>query len=265
MLGRDNPYLLRGFVVGSSLKECFLLCFRKSNEFWNIYTHLIPAIIMAFLTWRAFFVTIPGEFVTLRLLMTLFSFCGMLCFSFSVIYHCMRSLSVRAYTISLTADVVGIALVCCSGGILAIYCEFHCDIGLMTAHYILSVLVYSTAFGLVVYFVNRKMFFHRSVVLALVVCHIPLLLVHKSFLVGFSNPAILMSWRRMFYGLIFSGGSLLCKVYFIPDRFFPKGTFDFGPHSHVWFHILSFLAVLTGWIHVRDYFWHGYFYCDAYV
>jgi len=130
-----RPHILKGYRVDLSPLQCFVSLFTLHNESGNIWTHLVPCVVMGRLAWQ---VIVTGEWSVLDVpgaslspvleTLAVGSFLAMatLTFFFSSFYHLANCTSESTCALLLRLDVTGIALLISASFLPGVYYGFAC-------------------------------------------------------------------------------------------------------------------------------------------
>lgn len=239
-----KPFIQNGFRVAFTKRQCLYSVFLPilglaewHNETINIWTHLVPGLVAAYLTWSQMQTLTDGTDVS----MLLFYLASAFMFLASATYHTFNDLSPRATVLLLRVDLFGIATMISGSYVPAVFMGFHCLptwrwiwLGLAACLLLLGALV---AFD----FVADDM---KTSCLCLLVGVGVVPTMHWAFIMPYDE--LLMLWRGvvgMF--LMYSLGAVLFVSRW-PERTFPGKTCVFGC-SHQWWHLFVLLAAGVWW------------------
>ena len=109
-----DPYIRLGYRRQlNSFYECFKSLFYLHNEFVNIWSHLLPAIVYCILVLKPDLYAFPSSFkvtTTDMVILRLHLLCTVCCLLFSALYHCTNSHSEHISRYFLKMDYLGILL-----------------------------------------------------------------------------------------------------------------------------------------------------------
>lgn len=242
---QDNHYILHGYVRETkSFAACFKSLLYLHNESGNIYTHLIPALVVALSIANGIIPVLATDLADQAILLLFFS--GVIaCLGISGFYHCIKCHSPRVSAIGNGFDYFGIVVLIEASMISLIY------YGLKPHPFYRTVFCLITSFfGLICTVVSLDTKFRTPVwrpfrakmFVAYGLSGI-LPIVFGSFLYGaevvqrISLPYILLE------GFLYISGAALYAAR-IPEKFGP-GKYDYFGHSHQLFHILVVLAACS--------------------
>jgi Haemolysin-III related len=128
---KDNEYILRGYrPVSSSTSICFVSWGYIHNETFNIYSHLIAAIVfllaqifVARLIKRSF----PEAKAADYIIFAFFLLTAFITLSTSFLYHTLMNHSMRVSHLWLRIDFVGILFLTLGDFVSGIYLVFYCE------------------------------------------------------------------------------------------------------------------------------------------
>ncbi|KAF2199627.1 adiponectin receptor protein 1 [Delitschia confertaspora ATCC 74209] len=152
---QDNPHVRTGYrPVSNSIQSCVQSLTYLHNETLNIYTHLLPAGLLALLlpTLQLNISQVyPTAPLTDRLILTLTPLTALITFGLSTNYHMLMNHSHAVSSICLLLDFTGILCLILSSFISGIYTGFYCDPTLQQTYWaMITALIFISA-GLVLH------------------------------------------------------------------------------------------------------------------
>jgi len=127
----ENPWILSGYrPISNSIRDCLKSLLYLHNESVNIYTHLIPGLLLLSLLFFTgdyiFIIKYPKASFNDRIIFISFLSGATICFIISSIYHTFMSHSKLAHDYCLKFDFVGILILTCMNFISGEYVAFKC-------------------------------------------------------------------------------------------------------------------------------------------
>ncbi|KAI1372185.1 mPR-like GPCR protein [Hypoxylon crocopeplum] len=255
---QDNPYILRGYrPVSPSARTCVTSWMYVHNETINIYTHLLPAVVLL-VSGLAYVAARLSHRSSSDAIIAATQLCSaVLCLGLSSAYHTFMCHSQRAEALWLRFDFVGIIFLILGSFVSGIYVGFWCET--LERKIYFSMIGSLSAISIVI--VLAPMFQGqqwRTLRLLTFIC------TGLSGLAPFIHGICMFGFVQMmkqsglpYYlaeGGLFLLGSLVYATRF-PESISP-GTFDIYGSSHQIFHVLVVLATvvhLAGVLDALDY------------
>ncbi|PTB34927.1 hypothetical protein M441DRAFT_154558 [Trichoderma asperellum CBS 433.97] len=260
---QDNEFILHGYrPISSSAWTSFHSWLYIHNEFVNIYSHLIPALIFLLGEWYILQYLISKYPKITSVDIFTFSFfllTAIICLGLSTIYHTLINHSSKVEQLWLQFDLVGIVILILGDFISGIYMVFWCEPLERKIYWsMIGILGVITIFIIVnPYFQGERFRTFRAFVFI------------GTGLSGFA-PLIhgikMFGWLQMvkqsglLYYLLEGGFLLLGALFYItkfPESRFP-GKFDIYGSSHQIFHILVVFATVVQLIGILEAFNYNY-------
>ncbi|ESO10566.1 hypothetical protein HELRODRAFT_72643 [Helobdella robusta] len=240
---KDNPYIVNGYRPILSVPLCVKSIFIWSNEFINIWSHLLGFLIFFLLTLHHV-LFVPSSIVKFQDRFVII--CGMLCYQASVClicsasFHIFKCHSPEMYRKFLNIDLFGISLGLVGCYFPGLYLGFLCFQSWQNLYMFLLVLILMALFywhwnlgaldSQKFDFVNNNSFVVPSI--------------HWVYLNGGLGSAFVQEFGlkiMILYILLALAFSFYISKF--PERFFP-GRFDYVGSSHQLWHIFIFLSFL---------------------
>lgn len=253
---RVNPHILKGYAFHSTPMQCIRSAFFVSNEFVNIWSHVIGLIII--LAIALYFYphssTFSGSTKADIAIAGLFLLAAAKCLVCSSLWHCMNSISDQPLMERFACvDYTGISLLVASSIMTTEYTAFYCEPVSRWTYiaftFILGLL--GTAMAWVPMFNRADMAWGRVaffVTLAL-----------TGFLPAFQLMVTRgLAWCAVFYApilksvLVYFVGACLYAAQ-VPERFFP-GCFDYIGGSHNIWHLAVLGGILFHYSAMQEFF-----------
>ncbi|RIB03704.1 hemolysin-III channel protein Izh2 [Gigaspora rosea] len=259
---QDNRDILRGYrKPTSSYIECIYSLFYIHNEFINIWSHFLGAIIFAFLSFVTYFFVLDQPTVVWQDFVVVYTFLSgaVICLGFSSTFHTLCCHSEKVSADWNRCDYVGIVTLIVGSFYPTIYYGFYCDYNWMIFY--LSLITILGVVTICVAVLPRfrsphYRWFRTSLFLAMGLSAI-VPLAHGITLYGIdacfkSNSLNYVCCMGLLYviGALFYGAR-------IPERWYP-GTFDIFGSSHQIFHLFVVAAALVHYFGVTQamLYWH---------
>lgn len=247
---RSNPFIRSGYRGSMNLIACLRSTFTFHNETVNIWTHLIGFFFFVGLLIRDF-LTIPTHLVSSvdLLVLTGMLLCYQACMILSSLFHTFTCHSERVSRRCLSWDLAGITLALLATYLSGIHYAFWCHESWRNFYFITVGGIFMIAAGMQAHpkFAKEE-YAHIRIGLFTVWAiygFVPTL--HYIYLSGgFSNGLVSVMFPRIMIMYGICGVAFLFYITKLPERFIP-GLVDIVGHSHQWWHLLIFLALL---------FWH---------
>jgi adiponectin receptor len=255
---RDNEYLVHGYRPTLSFSDCFHSIFYKTNETFNIHTHLWGAVIFGALTCYAlFFHTWPHDHIEHRIVFAIFLGCAALCCAFSTAFHVWGAMSERVNFQLLKFDYTGISLLISASILIVVYYLFYCNPFWRTIYCSQIALIMTAGVGFsswdrfyaVDFRKGRALLFTSMAASGIVpAIHFSVAVgMHDIHQVGAIVPFVLMMMTYLVGVIIYASR--------VPERWRP-GYFDTCFHSHTYMHVCVLVAAcfhLIGSVRLYEY------------
>ena len=217
------------------------------NETINIYSHLIPMIIICIEMIIRFI--IDHHKIDYMLPLNCYGISMICAFLFSVYYHCGCCISPSKYHQLLQVDLFGVYLCFFVSVLSGVYIGFDCNPFLKLLYSFINVIIFIFILFPILFIYGNiiKFWIKKWLFITLLICElIPLF--HWIYLY---YPLLKWFWYGPvgMFGGYFIGG--LIWHYRIPEVFAP-GKFDVFGHSHQWWHLFIVIASFTWWYALHD-------------
>ncbi|EGX96747.1 Hly-III related protein [Cordyceps militaris CM01] len=135
----ENPYIRTGYrPVFAAAGPCFRSWTYLHNQSGNIYTHLVPGVVVATLGNAALAAYLsahyPGATRTDRAVFHVYLTACAACFGLSAAYHTLLCHSRELADLWIRLDYVGISLLIMASFVPGLYMGFYCEPGLLTGY-----------------------------------------------------------------------------------------------------------------------------------
>ncbi|CAG8344055.1 unnamed protein product [Penicillium salamii] len=258
---RDNQYILSGYRISSnSFGKSFASLKYLHNESVNIYSHLIPAVILSFFG-ISLHKALSRRYTSFSTADTLVFGCfflgAVLCLSISAFFHTVQNHSSHIARIANQVDYIGIVLLIVGSFIPSIFYGFYCHPHLQRLY-----LTMITSLGLLCATVSANPQFRQptwrpfraGMFIALGLSALfPVVHGVRKFGIKQMNKQIGLFWVVLQGSLYIVGACVYAMR--IPEYLYP-GQFDIWISSHQIFHIMVVLAILShlrGLVNAFDY------------
>ncbi|KAH6985300.1 hemolysin-III protein [Ilyonectria destructans] len=247
----DNKFILSGYrPEKADYNEVFRSLTFMHNETCNVYTHMVPALLLPFAV-PIFLRGLAGPQVLDVTTMDyatfgVFFFCAEICLVLSTLYHLMQPHSHRVELFWHGMDLLGIVIVTVGTFYSGISYVFFCEGSLQKLHWA-TILTTGTITGVLISHPLLKTPRWRNMKAAAFVvfgssAFIPL--VHGIRRYGFDFMLHYAGMKWYLLELTFYGTGVLLYGFRIPERLAP-GKFDIWGSSHQFFHIAILCAMYT--------------------
>lgn len=247
---RDNEYILRGYRVGLTYKECIKSIFLIHNETSNIWTHFLGNFyFLGVMIWLISFE--DSAKLRHRLIGSIFLISAMNCMFSSTIYHIFRCRSKQIDKFLERFDGAGIILLIASSIGVPIYFCFYC-VSFWHSIYLASISFIGISgyiFFLSPISQNPKVYPFKAAILVLTALSGIIPGIHGIFLEKSpTNTLTILSDINVWIGVVQMyilyglGGIIKAKKF---PEMLSKGTFDYFLSSHQLWHILVFCATVV--------------------
>lgn len=247
---QDNPHIRSGYrQISHSTLTCVQSCTTLHNETMNIYTHLVPAMMLAVLgiyVQTKITQQFPEATILDRIVLGANVLAAVVTFGLSASYHTLMSHSSTVSSLWLRIDYTGILTLILGSFFSGIYVGFYCLPTPRTIYWTMIVSL-SIATGTLVLHPKLQLAKYRSLKAYAFVA---------TALTGFApigHGIFLYGWHEMWVrsgmpyyfleGIIYGTGAVFFLTRF-PESLWP-GSFDIWLSSHQIFHILVVGAALT--------------------
>lgn len=229
------------------------------NETCNVYTHLVGASLMPFITAAVFNVLAESHFRDVTkvdyLMFSIFFLSAELCLVFSAVYHLIGTHSPAIEQFWHQADLLGIILATTGTFIPRIYYIFICDSSLQKLHWTIVAASGSLTAGLICIPCFRTLRWRNIRISAYIAfgasALIPML--HGVYLFGINYMLQYSGMRWYLLELMLYSTGVCLYGFRIPERFSP-GTFDLWGSSHQIFHVFILCAMFVHNIALQEAF-----------
>jgi adiponectin receptor len=238
-------FILSGYRLNLSLKECFLSLFTLHNETINIWTALVSFVFFLVVLVRVLlYWNLESGYHTTAYV--IYAASAVYTFGASLSYHWFNCMSSVHHTCLLRMDISGIGFLILGSFYPPVYYSFYCHpnwgIFYLTLETVLciccSVMMLVPRFATDDYRRFRvSLFFGISAVSIF-----PLL--HLFYIYGFSNALLLEKMTGVVHTYLLYILAIIFYATKIPERFAP-GRFDYLFHSHQFWHTFIFLATFA--------------------
>lgn len=249
----ERPYIfdkyvdlenLDGFGSDNPCKSTAVILTGIHNETINIYSHLLP---MIFIIIEMLYFKYNESTTTIST--SCYGVSMMICFLFSVYYHCGCCISPSKYNHLLQVDLFGVYLCFFVSVLSGIYIGFNCNQTLQIIYASINCIIFIFVLFPVLFIYGKSIRFYLKKILftILLLCElIPLF--HWIYLY---YPLLTWFWYAPagMFGGYFIGG--IFWHYRIPEVFAP-GKFDLIGHSHQIWHIFIVIASFCWWYGLHD-------------
>ena len=238
-----------GYRVGYNIKDCACSIFLFHNEIWNIWTHLLPAIIISFsyiLLFQKGFFEMSHWFDSLMIHV---NFCGTIIgLSLSSIYHTFNCNSKQVHNCLLCCDMGGAIFFMVSVMMPSVHFAFYRYPTLHTFYISLSTLIFILGLSIAVFSNHPKYGYSlRIVCLPLLNCIGIWILFHLYLIIPSDEWNL---WSPYQYTLI----SLIVGIYLyiikFPERWFPAFCEKTHLYSHGLWHLCTDITAIIGCIQI---------------
>ena len=135
---RDNQYILSGYrAVSNSFRKSFASLSYLHNETVNIYSHLIPAILLSFLS-IPLHTSLRARYTSVSTADTVvlgcFALGAVLCLAISAIFHTVQNHSPHVARIANQMDYIDIVFLIVGSFVPSIFYGFYCQPILQTVY-----------------------------------------------------------------------------------------------------------------------------------
>jgi len=247
---QDNPYIRSGYrKINYSTASCLHSCTTLHNETLNIYTHLIPAILLAvYLISVQMKITqhFPEATILDRIVLGSNMLAAIVTFGLSASYHTLMSHSPDVSSLWLRIDYAGILTLILGSFFSGIYVGFYCLPTPRTIYWTMIVMLSLATATLVLHPKLQSQKYRSLKAYAFV----------ATGLTGFAplgHGLYLYGWHEMWVrsgmpyylleGIIYGAGAFFF-ITRIPESIWP-GSFDIWWSSHQIFHLLVVVAAAT--------------------
>jgi Haemolysin-III related len=212
--------------------ECVVTLFTTyHNETWNVFTHLVPGLVHAWLL-----VSTPWEQLDpVAVIAAFFVLCVSVCFFLSARYHLFMptGVSASAYRALLNADVVGVNTCFLGATTCMLWLPLACTSPALKTAFLLGVYVVSTALVVLAHDVRQRGAGFLVMVLGMVVA------LAARFQSVFAGEDSALIWVTGIVLLVLGGAINVARV---PERFAAAGALDYALNSHFIMHVLTAVA-----------------------
>ncbi|KAL6230443.1 hypothetical protein BDW75DRAFT_222612 [Aspergillus navahoensis] len=247
---RDNQYILSGYrAVSNSFRKSFMSLAYLHNETVNIYSHLIPAVLLSFLS-IPLHTSLKGRYTSVSTADTIVLGCfvlgAVLCLAISAIFHTVKNHSPHIARIANRMDYIGIVLLIVGSFVPSVFYGFYCQPVLQTVY-----LTMITSLGLLCAAVSAtpqfrhptwRPFRARMFIALGLSALFPVVHGVMRFGVGQMNKQISLSWVVLQGSLYIVGACIYATQ--VPERIYP-GVFDIWISSHQIFHFMVVMAIIS--------------------
>ncbi len=253
---QDNENLVCGYRPCNQ-SFCYYLksVIKIHNEFVNIITHLIPAIIFFILIIYSNIIRMVGDNIGDNIALNIFLFSEFLCFFLSSIMHTFYPYSEKVCNILIRLDYFGISLSILGFYTIFIYYAFYCHEAIQIAYYSVSytlgiITIVTNCFSRfaipICYKTVRAMVFFGFCASIL----IPLF--HRIIEDYDNEPAFTIEFKYSTLTGILVGLSLFFYITQIPEKYTKQKVFNYIFTSHQIFHVLSFSGIFLFYMGLFD-------------
>ncbi|KJE95397.1 progestin and adipoQ receptor family member IIIa [Capsaspora owczarzaki ATCC 30864] len=248
---QGNPHIKDGYRVFLSYPMCLRSLCVLSNEFVNVWSHLVGFLLFVglFLQDQASVIETSGGDATDRMVISTGLACFQICMIFSASFHLFHCHSEDACRRWLRLDLLGISVAVCGCYFTGIYYGFYCLDYFRNMYFALcSVLTLATvSFQLHPNFDTPHWFERRLALYAAIVMFGIVPTMHWAIIYGGEAgevqlflPKVVIMYLLFLIGVIF-------YITRFPERSFP-GMVDIFGSSHQWWHVFVLAALL---------YWHN--------
>lgn len=258
---RDNQYILSGYRTASnSFRKSFASLAYVHNESVNIYSHLIPAIILSFFS-ISLHTALTSRYTSVSTTDTIVLGCfflgAVLCLGISTTFHTVQNHSSHIARIANQMDYIGIVFLIVGSFIPSIFYGFYCHPDLQRVY-----LTMITSLGLLCAAISATPQFRHStwrpfrarMFIALGLSALfPVIHGVMKFGIRQMNKQIGLFWVVL-QGSLYIVGACIYAIQ-VPECIYP-GVFDIWISSHQIFHIMVVIAIIShlhGLINAFDY------------
>ncbi|RAH80862.1 Hly-III related protein, partial [Aspergillus japonicus CBS 114.51] len=246
---RDNQFIHSGYrTVSNSFRASFASLGYVHNESVNIYSHLIPAILLALFS-IPLHAKLMAEYTSASTSDTIALGCfvvgAVLCLSISAIFHTVQNHSLHIARITNQMDYIGIVLLIVGSFIPSIFYGFYCHPILQTAYItmiaFLGLLCAAISAGPQFRHPRWRHFRARMFIVLGLSAVFPCVHGVVKFGVRQMNNQIGLFWVIL-QGSLYISGAFIYAIQ-LPERLYP-GAFDIWMSSHQIFHLMVVMAIV---------------------
>ncbi|KAF0682774.1 Aste57867_25073 [Aphanomyces stellatus] len=268
-----NHYIRSGYRIHYSAWDCFSSLFELHNETWNVWTHMLGALLFLLLLVVATvsdyapiemtLLTSTNQTSQLALATTatavpqwpIYVFLGgvMACFVLSALYHLFYVQDVATASVYLQLDYAGIITLIVGCYVPSIYYGFYCDPSLRAIYFSIIALLATAVFvACFVPAVQSRTHVRVAAFLAMILfALVPI--VHAIATFGFWDDHVQVMIKPAFMCSLFNVPGLAFYVSRVPERWYP-GLFDVYGSSHQWWHLCVVVAAVLYYVHLLEHY-----------
>ncbi|KAK6810456.1 hypothetical protein RU639_013769 [Aspergillus parasiticus] len=250
---RDNQYILSGYRTASnSFRRSFASLAYVHNESVNIYSHLVPAILLLFIS-LTLHASLTARYASVSTADTIALGCfvlgAVLCLVISATFHTVQNHSSHVARIANQMDYIGIVFLIVGSFIPSMFYGFYCHPILQTLYIsmITSLGLLCTAISIIPQFRHPtwRSFRARMFITLGLSALFPVIHGVMKFGIRQMNKQIGLFWVVL-QGSLYIAGACIYTIQ-VPERIYP-GMFDIWITSHQIFHFMVFYGrtLLTG-------------------
>jgi len=242
---RGNPYIKTGYRAYINFRSCLKSLFLVSNEFINVWSHLLGFVYFFYLMVFDCLVLLPqsGAGYQDYTVFCTFLGCYQVCMLFSSGYHLFCCHSEKVYRLWFSLDLAGISLGLCGCYIASVYYAFYCQLKYQILY--TSTIVILTTVSLVLQihpkFLSPKWKSKRIFLFCSMASFGLIPSTHWLLSLGWGPDIVQMFypriWSMYFLGLL----AMMFYAFKLPERFLP-GKVDYLGSSHQWWHLFVVVA-----------------------
>lgn len=247
---RDNQYILSGYrAVSNSFRKSFASLAHVHNESVNIYSHLIPAVLISILS-IPLHTSLMAKHTNVSIADTIvlgcFALGAVMCLAMSAVFHTVQNHSPNIARIANQMDYIGIVFLIVGSFVPSIFYGFYCHPMLQTVY-----LTMITSLGLLCAAISAtpqfrhptwRRFRARMFIALGLSALFPVVHGVMKFGIKQMNKQIGLFWVIL-QGSLYIGGACIYATQ-VPERIYP-GVFDIWISSHQIFHFMVVMAIIS--------------------